>query len=61
MSKKLLAQLDFNQWRKTNDVIRWFRNIPNKSKFKFVQLDFKEFYPSITEKLLNYTIAYAEN
>ena len=42
-------------------VIRWFRNIPNKSEFKFIQLDIKEFYPSITEKSLNNAITFAEN
>ena len=50
--KKLLTELDFNQWKNTDDVIRWFRNIPNKSESKFIQLHIKEFYPSITEKTL---------
>ena len=39
----------------------WLRNIPNKSECKFVQLDIKEFYPSITEQLLNNAITFAEN
>ena len=42
-------------------VIRWFRNIPNKIKCKFIQLDIKEFYPSITEKSLHNAITFAEN
>ena len=41
ISKKLLKELDFNQWKDTDDVIRWFKNIPNKSKYKFIQLDMK--------------------
>ena len=61
INKKLLKELDFNQWKNTDDVIRWFRNIPNKSKCKFIQLDIKRFYPSITEKLLNNAITFAEN
>ena len=60
-NKKLLKELDFNQWRNTDDVRRWFRNIPNKSECKFIQLDIKEFYPSITEKSLNNAITFAEN
>ena len=48
INKKLLKELDFNQWKNTDDVIRWFRNIPNKSQCKFIQLDIKEFYLSIT-------------
>ena len=50
INKRLLKELNFNQWKNTDDVIRWFRNIPNKSECKFMQLDIKEFYPSITEK-----------
>ena len=33
INKKLLKELDFNQWKKTDDVIHWFRNIPNKSEY----------------------------
>ena len=61
INKKLLKELDFNQWRNTDDVRRWFRNIPNKSECKFIQLDIKEFYPSITEKSLSNAITFAEN
>ena len=43
INKKLLKELDFNQWKKTDDVIRWFRNIPNKNEYKFIQLDIKSF------------------
>ena len=50
INKKLLKELYFNQWWNTNDVIRWFRNIPNIIECKFIQLDMKEFYASITEK-----------
>ena len=61
INKKLLKELDFNQWKDTDDVIRWFKNIPNKSEYKFIQLDMKEFYHSITEKLLNNAITFADN
>ena len=61
INKKLLKELHFNQWKNTDDVTRWFRNISNKSECKFIQLDIKEFYPSITEKTLNNTITFAEN
>ena len=61
INKKLLKELDFNQWRNTEDVIRWLRNIPNKSECKFIQLDIKEIYPSSKEKSLNNVITFAEN
>ena len=61
INNKLLKELDFNQWKNTNDSIRWFRNIPNKSECKFRQLDINEFYTSITEKSFNNAITFAEN
>ena len=61
INKKLLKELDFNQWRNKDDVMQWLKNIPNKSECKLIQLDIKEFYPSITEKLLNNAITSAEN
>ena len=61
INKKLLKELGFNQCKNTDDVIRWFRKIPNKSKCKFPQLNMKEFYPSITEKSLNNAITFADN
>ena len=61
INKKLLKELDSNQWKNTDDVICWFRNIPSKSECKFIQLDIKEFYPSITEKLLNNAITFAKD
>ena len=56
-----MKELDFNQWRNKDDVRGRFRNIPNKSECKIIQLDIKEFYPSITEKPLNNAITFAEN
>ena len=61
INKKLLKELDSNQWKNTDDVICSFRNIPSKSECKFIQLDIKEFYPSITEKSLNNAITFAKD
>ena len=43
MNKKILKELDLNRWKNTDNVIFWFRNIPNNSECKFTQLDIKEF------------------
>ena len=48
-----------NQWRSTKDVISWFKNIENKPKNNFIQCDIDNFYPSITETLLNKALDYA--
>ena len=38
--------------KNTNIVIGWFKQIKNKHLYKFATFDIKEFYPSITERLL---------
>ena len=60
-SIKNLSQLKYNQWKNTNEVIHWFSNINEKQNCKFIQLDIKEFYPSISEEVLNKAINFAEN
>ena len=41
-----------NQWRDTDTVINWFKNIGSKSNCIFIQLDIKEFQFSISKDLL---------
>ena len=53
INNELLSKLNYNQWKNTDNVINWFKNVTNKRHFKFIQLDIKEFYPSITEETLN--------
>ena len=49
----------FNQWKNTDSVITWFKNLQNTKKLTFIQFDICEFYPSISKKLLNDAIEYA--
>ena len=42
-------------------VINWFKAIPNKSHSRFIKFDIVEFYPSISENLLDKAIAYASS
>ena len=37
----------------------WFNNIENKQSCTFIQLDIKDFYPSITETILDNAISLA--
>ena len=46
---------------KSLNVIQWFDDIPVKSERTFIQLDIKEFYPSISEKTLDEAISFASN
>ena len=48
-----------NQWRSTSVVIDWFKNIPDKSRSIFIKFDVCNFYPSISESLLDRSIAFA--
>ena len=59
INNQLLEKLNVNQWRDTNKVIDWFVNLKDKQNSKFIQLDIKEFYPSITERTLDKAISFA--
>ena len=48
-----------NQWKNTISVIEWFKNIPNKPSHSFICFDIVEFYPSITEDLLEKALEFA--
>ena len=42
-------------------VIKWFENLQNKQKRRFIKFDIADFYPSITEHLLERSIEYAKS
>ena len=48
-----------NQWQSTKAVTDWFNQIKSKTKKRFMQLDIVEFYPSISEALLNTALDFA--
>ena len=49
-----------NQWRNTQEVISWFKEIQNKERCHFLQFDICKFYPSISEGLLFESINWAK-
>ena len=53
--------MNINQWRDTSQAIDWFKKLEDKNKSKFIQLDIKEFYPSITEETLDKAISFDSN
>ena len=57
----LRQKTGLNQWKSTNDCIKWFENIPNKREFKFCKLDIQQFYPCIGQNLLKDSITWARN
>ena len=44
---------------KTGATLDWFKGITQKSRKRFLQMDIVEFYPSITEELLNKALDWA--
>ena len=46
-------KMEINQWRSVAAVVNWFKNLSDKHKRKFIKFDIPEFYPSISENLLN--------
>ena len=69
VSKKLLENIvvnvrnasGLNQSKNTTSVIHWFRNLKNKNQLKFIQFDICEFYPSISEDLLDQALDFASD
>ena len=61
INDKIRAKLNSNQWKNSQTVIEWFKNINEKSNHTFVSFDIVEFYPSITEELLDRVIEWAKS
>ena len=52
---------NLNQWRNTSTVIDWFKSIELKESMRFIQFDIVDFYPSISEKLLDNALNFAKS
>ena len=50
-----------NQWRNTTIIMDWFKLLPQKDKSCFIKFDIVEFYPSISEEVLNRSISFARS
>ena len=49
-----------NQWINSGEVIRWFKNLEDKSSLTFFKFDVVSFYPSIKKSLFDKTISWAK-
>ena len=59
INKEIRRKTGLNQWTDTDQVLEWFTSL-EVSKYKLLKFDVVEFYPSITEGLLNNAIRFAE-
>ena len=60
INNDICDQVHVNQWRNSTDVISWFINIKDKSRKSFISYDIVDFYPSISESLLDQAIEWAK-
>ena len=58
--KKISQKFELNQWKNTDVLIDWFKQIKNKNLYKFATFGIKEFYPSIKGRQLKNAINFAE-
>ena len=54
----LVDLLTLDQWKISDIVINWFSSNKNKSQFAFILLDIMEFYPSVTEMILDNALSF---
>ena len=59
INMKLFETTKTNQWKNTVSAIRWFNSLKDKHLIEFVMFDIKDFYPSITQDLLNNALNFA--
>ena len=50
-----------NHWGNTTTAIYWFKSLPKNDKSRFIKFDIVEFYPSISEELLNRSNSFARS
>ena len=60
INHQLRDSLRINQWKDTSGVIEWFLKIPDKNRYNFAISHIKDFYPSMSEKLLTSALNFAK-
>ena len=67
VSKQMLVKIiqtvkeksHIQQWKNTDAVINWFKNLENKERLTFIQFDVVNFYASITPAIIENAITFA--
>ena len=52
--------MQVNQWKNSQAVVEWFKNIRNKNNASFIVFDIESFYPSISPKLFHKAINFVK-
>ena len=61
INTKIRTATNANQWRNSAAVIDWFKSLCDKNRHTFLSFDIFDFYPSISEDLLNKALSWATN
>ena len=59
INSELRAVTGLQQWRSTEEVLTWFTHLKHKSRQTFMQIDIVEYYPSISNTLLDKALHFA--
>ena len=59
INDKIVRASKFNQWKNSSSVIEWFKATKHKQHHSFICFDIVEFYPSISQDLLNRALDFA--
>ena len=59
INQTIKSQLELNQFKNTNETIEWYNTFENKTRLEFIQFDIVDFYPSVSEKLLEDALKFA--
>ena len=60
INQNLVKLLHINQRKNSTSVIEWLRNIEDKRNYTFIKFDIREFYPSITEIILDKALLFVK-
>ena len=61
INNQIRGQTQSNRWRNTTEAISSFQSINNKQRKSLISFDIVEFYPSISESLLDRSITWAQD
>ena len=59
INSQIITKLNLRLLKNTEETIAWFKSIENKNRKSFIQLDIVNYYPSVTEKLLDKALDFA--
>ena len=60
VNKEVKAETRLSQWTNTEDAIAWFKGLQNKRRLKFIKFDIVNFYPSISRRVFEKAIKFAQ-